>query len=179
VPSVVESILQRWDETVPDFEEATSILRSMEEETWSTARLDTKLYEEIRKRMFTELANAYSFYDFMHVEEFLKESNTKPTDSENEAFSSGFNGYMRSQFCRDLSDMNGDALDDMAHFMSRMMTEYGYHISSQYDSVMEAIAERDEHADHHADEGYSRWKDQRGFERADEEAISSMFDSLR
>jgi hypothetical protein len=181
VPSVVESVLERWEATVPDFEETTSILSDMEDETWSKARLDPKLYGKIRERMFAELANAYSFYDFMHVEEFLKESNTKPTDSEHEALSLGFNEYMRSQFWRDLSEMttNGDALDDMANFMSKMMTEYGYNISGQYESVMETIAERDEHADHRADQEYGNWKEQRGFERADEEAISSMFDSLR
>jgi len=88
---------------------------------------------------------------------------------------------MESQFWNDLSDTseNGDALDDMATFMSKMMTEYGYDITRQYESVMETIAERSEQVDNREDSEYSRWKDQRGFERADEEAISSMFDSLR
>jgi hypothetical protein len=178
MPSVVESILERWQEVVPDFEQTTSILNCMEDETWSKARLDPKLYEKIRERMFAELENA-SFYDFWHIEEFLKDTDRQPTDAENETLGLAFEKYIGSQFWYDLSDMSGEALDDMANFMSKMMKEYGYDISHEHESVMEKIAERDEHADHRDNEEYSGWRDQRGFERADEESISSMFDSLR
>ncbi len=181
VPAVVKSVLERWEETVPDFEETTSILGRMEDETWTKARLDPGLYGSIRAQMFAELENAYSFYDFMHVEEFLKQTDRAATDDENRAISSGFYRYIRSRFSQDLSEMesNGDALDDMANFMSKMITEHGYDVSRQYDRVMQTIADRDERAERRADEDYDRWRDARNFERIDEEAISSMFDSLR
>jgi hypothetical protein len=44
---------------------------------------------------------------------------------------------------------------------------------------MGTIAERDERAESRADEDYDRWKEERIVETASEEAISSMFDSLR
>ena len=149
VPAEVKSVLEGWEETMPNFEETTSILGRMEDETWAKARLDPGLYDSIRAQMFAELKNAYSFYDFMHVEEFLKQTATVATDDENKAISSGFDRYIRSRFSQDLSGMesNGDALDDMANFMSKMITEYGYDISRQYDRVMETIAERDERAE--------------------------------
>jgi len=42
----------------------------MEDETWSRTRLDQTLYGRIRERMFAEITNAYSFYDFMHLKNF-------------------------------------------------------------------------------------------------------------
>ena len=177
VPSAVESMLERWDETVPDFEETKSILSWMENAAWSKARLDPKLYEKIRERMFAGLENACSFYDFQYVDEFLKDTDKQPTDTENEAIDLAFRKYMESQFWDDLYDMD-EGLDDMAIFMSKMMKEYGYDLSSKYESVMEKIAERGEHDDDRADVEYSRWKEQRAFERDDEESISRMFDSL-
>jgi hypothetical protein len=179
VPSVVESILERWEETVPDFEKTTSILSYMEDAAWSKARLDPNLCEKIRERMFAELENSYSFYDFWHVDEFLKNTGNQPTDAENQIMDLALQEYIGSGFWDDLSNTDGKALDDMANFISKMMKEYGYDFSLEHESVMEKIAERDEHEDHRADEEYSRWKDQRGFEGADDESISSMFDSLR
>jgi hypothetical protein len=180
IPSVVQSILERWEAAAPDFEETTSILSYMEDATWSNVRLDPKLYEKIRERMFAELENAYSLSDFWHVEEFLKDTHKQSTDVENDTISLAFKKYKESQFWYDdLSDMNGEALDDMANLMLKMMEEYGYDISYEYESIMEKIAERDEHADERFDVEYSAWKEQRAFERDDEEYISSMFDSLR
>jgi hypothetical protein len=180
VPAVVESVLERWKESVPDFEETTSILSSMEDESWSKPRMEPGLYGRIRAQMFAELANAYSFSDFMHVQEFIRQTPGGATDAENEAFSAGFYEYIRSQFSQDLSDItsDGDALDEMADFMSDMLKQ-GYDISEQYGRLMGTKDQRDEHADRRADEDYGQWKDQRGFERADEEVISSLFDSLR
>ena len=180
VPSVVESVLARWDETTPGFEDTGSILRSMEEETWTKARLDPALYERLRARMLAELANACSFYDFMQVQEFLRTTAVGATDAEIEAFSSSYYSYIRSQFAQDLRETqsSGDALEDMATFMSEMLND-GYDITWEYGRVMEAKEQRDEHAERRADHDYDNWKDQRGFERSDEEAISSMFDSLR
>ena len=178
VSSVVELILERWNKVVPDFEETTSILSRMEDMTWSKARLDPNLYEKIRERMFTELEKAYSFSDFWHVEEFLKDSNKPTTDTENETMGLAFKEYIGSQFWDDLSGTEDETLDDMANFMSKMMEEHGYDISHEHESVMEKIAERDERPDPD-DEEYTRWNDHRGFERADEESISNMFDSLR
>jgi hypothetical protein len=179
VPSVVDSMVERWEETVPDFEETTSILSCMEEAAWSKARLDPKLYEKIRERMFAELEHTASFYDFWHVEEFLKDTGDQPTDAENQTMGLAFQTYIKSQFRYDLSDTEGEALDEMANFISKMMKKYGYDLSHEHESVMEKIVERDEQEDHRPDEEYSHWRDQHGFERADEESISSMFDSLR
>ena len=50
---------------------------------------------------------------------------------------------------------------------------------AQYDQVMQASGEWEERAERGCDEDYDRWKDARAFERADEEAIANMFDSLR
>jgi hypothetical protein len=179
-PAVVKSVLERWEETVPNFEETTSILGRMEDETWVKTRLDPGLYGSIRAQMFAELEHAYSFYDFMHVQEFLKQTDTAATDEENKVISSSFQRYLRSRFSEDLSEItsDGDALDDMANFMSEMITEYGYNISREYARVMSTIGVRDEYAERGTDED-GRWKDERNLERADEEAISSMFDSLR
>jgi hypothetical protein len=129
--------------------------------------------------MFAELQNAASFYDFMHVEEFLKQTNMAATDAENEAFSSGFSTYIRSQFSCDLDSIGNEFLDDMANFLSKMMTEYGYGVSGQYERVMQVIAEREDEIERRADVQSDYWRDTATSERVDEEAISSMFDSLR
>ena len=97
----------------------------MENRTWSKERLDRKLYEKIRERMFTEFENACSFSDFFHVDEFLRDTDKQSTDAENETMGLAFKKYTEYQFWYDLSDMNGEALDDMANFMSKMMSEYG------------------------------------------------------
>jgi hypothetical protein len=165
---------------VVDFERTTGILSRMEEETWAQARLDPGLYSRIRAQMFAELQNATSFNDFMHVEEFLKKTNVAATDAENEAFSSGFGTYIRSQFSYDLASISGDYLDHMADFLSEMITEYGYKVSDQYERVMQAIAERDDEIKRRADvQPYYLRRDAAASERVDEEAIASMFDSLR
>ncbi|WP_170162451.1 hypothetical protein [Methylocystis hirsuta] len=181
VPTVINSVLERWEETAPDFEETTGILFHMEEENWSRARLDPALYETLRGQMFANLEHAYSFIDFMHVESFLNETKIAATDDENESVSSGFGSYISSQFSQDLYDTSSssEALDDMADFFSRMIREHGYDISEEYGRVMELLAERDERAERHADEYRGAWQGERNFERADEESISSMFDSLR
>jgi hypothetical protein len=130
--------------------------------------------------MFAELQNATSFYDFMHVDEFLKQTNVAATDAENEAFSSGFSTYIRSQFSYDLNSISGDySLDDMANFLSKMMTEYGYGVSGQYERVMQVLAARDHEIECRADVQSDYWRDTAASERVDEEVISSMFDSLR
>jgi hypothetical protein len=67
----------------------------------------------------------------------------------------------------------------MANFLSEMMTEYGYKVSAQYECVMQAIAWRDDGIEHRADVESDYWRGTAASERVDEEAISSMFDSLR
>lgn len=180
-PALVGSILERWKAAVPDFEETTGILGFMENRPWVRARLDGKLYETIREQMLAELAYASSFSDFAHVEEFFKSTVTQASDSENEAFSIGFNAYIESQFSFDLSEIkyNDEDLVEMASFMSKMIEEYGYDISTQYERVIEAIAERDERAERRADDVYYGAKGNPGSEWANGEAISSMFDSLK
>lgn len=181
IPDLVTSVMERWEGLVPDFEEAINILRRMEEDTWGKARLNPELYVSIRARMFAELQYAQSFYDFMHVEEFATGTDVPVTDEENNIISSAFKSYMSSRFSEDLRQIStdGDGLQDMADFMSKMISDYGYDISRQYDSIMEHISDREQEAEIRADDDYDRWKDQRGFERSDEEAISRMFDTLR
>jgi hypothetical protein len=180
-PPTVKSILERWDETAPDFERTAEILKFMEDETWSRTRLDRTIYNKIRERMLAELPNAYSFRDFVYVDEFLKTTITPPSDDENEAYSIGFDTYIKSQFSDDLREItsSGEAFDDMLEFMAKMMKENGHDTSRQCERIEEAIAEQDEREERRANNGDGRWKDNRGFERADSEAISSMFDSLR
>ncbi len=115
----------------------------------------------------------------MHVEEFLKRTDVDATDAENDAFCGAFYKYVQSQLTWELSDIDRDALADMERFMSMMITEHGYDISRQHQHVLETIAERDERAEQRANDGYRGWNDERRSERADEEAILSMFDSLK
>jgi len=151
----------------------------MEDCGWTKQRLDPTLYQSIRAQMLAELQNAYSFYDFMHVEDFLKQSETQTTDIENRAVLSGFDSYIQTRFSDDLGNTDGDAIDDMLSFISKMMTEYGLNISAQYQRVIEAVADRDQRSWDRSDDDYSRFRDERVLEKADEEAISNMFDSLR
>ena len=180
-PSAVKSILERWDETAPDFERTAEILKFMEDDTFGRARLDRSLYDSIRNRMLAELTNAYSFRDFVYVDEFLKTTFTSPSDDEKEAYAVGFDTYIKSHFSNDLWEItsSGEVLDDMAEFMSRMMKEDGHDTSRQCERIEEAIAELNEREERRANNDEGHWKDNRSFERADKEGISNMFDSLR
>ena len=74
----------------------------MEDDTFGRARLDRSLYDSIRNRMLAELTNAYSFRDFVYVDEFLKTTFTSPSDDEKGAYAVGFDTYIKSHFSNDL-----------------------------------------------------------------------------
>jgi hypothetical protein len=181
IPLTADAVLERWKTTAPDFGETSSMLSRMEDESWSSARLDPSIYTNIRKRMFAELKHATSLIDFEHVHIFSMESNMSEADDEAASFSEGINNYMRDWFQQDLSDVRNDSdrLHGMSEFLTTLNGDLGYGFIDQYESVMEVISEREEYEERHADEAYDRWKDSRGFERADDEAISRMFDSLK
>lgn len=181
VPGSSEAVFTRWDEMPPDFEEAVDILETIESSRWLAANLQGDTWSNVRRRMYGKLQCATSYLDFFHVENYASTSKKNESDAEAQMFSAAFNNYMQDSFRDELGDIasQDDNLSEMAGFLSKMMKEYGYSISNQYDSLMEIISEREEYAEQRADHEYDSWKDQRGFERADDEAISSMFDSLR
>jgi hypothetical protein len=181
IPEVVKSILDRWKDSEPEFEIICNILRFMEQGNWCKSRIPIRVYEDIRYNVLIELANASSFYAFYWVDDFFKTTLERPKDDEVEAFSNNFDDHIKSSFFNDLSNIqyNGDELNEMGNFMSDMMDRNGYNIALQYNSVMQAIGERDHRDEARADELQEHWRDTRSSEMADEDAISSMFDSLK
>ncbi len=177
---LVKAVFERWDETTPDFKDTVDILDCIEKSDWEPIR-DIDIYDQVRKRMFAELSNAITYDEFWQVDEYVSSSKTPISDDEVDLFATGIKKYARSHFRGDLRDIcdNRDELESFAGFMFKMVDEYGYAVSMQYDEINDALAELDEREEQRADHDVSEWKDRRGMERASNEEITNMFDSLK
>lgn len=176
----LDEVLARWQEHSPDIEGSVGILNALEGASWERIQNETELSYVLRAKLLDELQDATQCSDFMFVDEYAKETKEKFTDEENEKFSNGFMNYINKWLPQEISevDTNADQLKEIADFLSKMMKDYGYNIGRSYGRIMEVITQLEDHEEQRADTMYDEWKDGRAFERADEEAIDSMFSSL-
>jgi hypothetical protein len=176
----LSEVLSRWDNVIPDFEETVDILTALEEASWDRIRNDKALHEEIRKKMLDNLKHSSQCRDFAYVEEYSKNCQPMFSDEEHEKFSAGFMNYIRKWFHQDVKECGYHIglLHEIGEFLSEMMTKYGYSVRDQHDYLMEEIGELDEIQEQRAESQLDRWKGNRAFERANSDAIDSMFSSL-
>jgi hypothetical protein len=179
IPAAYEAVLTEWAGHYADFEECIGALEALESSPWVSAEIEPSIYTTLRRRMFEELAHSTTFKDFGQVDDFSYRTKISSTAEEHTTYSSALNIYLKESFADDLGDVGGDTLDAMATFLEKVTNEYGFSTDRQLSDVLEAITQRNEEAEYRADQQSDRWREARAFERADHEAIASMFDSLK
>jgi hypothetical protein len=130
--------------------------------------------------MLDNLKHSSQCSDFAYIDEYSKATRFPFSDEESTKFSVGFKNYIDKWLHQDIWEGRDqvDALHEIANFLSKMITEYGYSVQAEYEHLMEEIEELEEAQERRAESQLDRWKENRAFDRARADTIDSMFSSL-
>jgi hypothetical protein len=139
--SSIDSLLKKWDNHAPDFEQTVSLLSDLENSKWREINKNLNLISLVKTRLLQELRQSAWAFDFISILEYQRASRRWSSKDTNIA-KAGFQYYLKKTHSDERSQCtSSEELTSLQESISTIGSTYKVDVSDEIDALEEAIAE--------------------------------------